>query len=105
MDGYKVKFKRVDTGKYWICGDVKEGKYGLQAGMKMTEELKAYFDSIAIGQWVNLSIDKPYNKEEPHSASAKSAPRGPELNDEIPFSWIVTLGALGLMFASGAGIA
>ena len=86
MDGYKVKFKRVDTGKYWIGGDVKEGKYGLQAGMKMTEELKAYFDSVAIGQWVNLSIDKPYSKDEPRSAAAKSVPpEADDFGDSIPF--------------------
>lgn len=63
MDGMVVKFKRVDTGRYWIAGSIKEGKYGLQAGLKMTPELKAYLDSIPMDGWVNLSIDKPYEKK------------------------------------------
>lgn len=80
MEGYKVKFKRIDTGKYWIAAEIKQGKYGLQAGMKKTPELMAYINSVADGGWLNFSIDKPY---EPKSAAAKSVPN--ELNDEIPF--------------------
>jgi hypothetical protein len=74
MDNHVVKFKRIDTGKYWIAGNVKVGKYGPQIGMKKTPELKAYFDSVSDGGWINLSIDKPYEKK-----------AAPELNDEIPF--------------------
>ena len=85
MDGYTVKFKRVDTGKYWIGGNVKEGKYGPQIGMKKTPELMAYLDSVASGGWINFSLDKPYEQKEPRSAAAKSVPRETELDDEIPF--------------------
>lgn len=85
MDGYTVKFKRVDNGKYWIGGNVKEGKYGLQAGLKKTPELKAYLDSVPDGGWINLSIDKPYEAKEPRSSSAKSAPVDDFDDSEIPF--------------------
>ena len=64
MDGYVVKFKRIDNGKYWIAGKIKEGKYGPQIGMKLTQELKAYLDSVPIDGWINLSIDKPFEKKE-----------------------------------------
>lgn len=62
MDGHVVKFKRVDTGKYWIGGKVTEGKYGPQIGMKVTPELRAYLDSVDVGAWLNFSIDKPKDK-------------------------------------------
>jgi hypothetical protein len=82
MEGYTVKFKRVDTGKYWIGGNVKEGKYGLQAGMKKTPELTAYLDSIPEGGWINFSIDKPYEgKAKPQTNSYQAEP----LDDSLPF--------------------
>lgn len=75
MIGYVVRFKRVDTGKYWIAAEIKEGKYGPQIGMKKTAELQAYLDSVPPGGWINLSIDKPYE--------AKAKPR--ELDDDLTF--------------------
>lgn len=83
MEGYTVKFKRVDTGKYWIAGNIKEGKYGLQAGMKKTPEFQAYLDSVPAGGWINLSIDKPYEKKEPSSAASKSVVD--DLDDDLGF--------------------
>lgn len=74
---YTVKFKRVDTGKYWIAGKCKEGKYGPQIGMKKSPELKAYLDSVPDGGWINLSLDKPYEDKKPKPS--------PELDDIIPF--------------------
>lgn len=60
---YTVKFKRVDTGKPWIAGNMKKGKYGPQIGMKKTVELKAYLDSIPDGGWINLNLYKPFKQE------------------------------------------
>lgn len=74
---YTVKFKRVDTGKYWIAGNCKDGKYGPQIGMKKTPELKAYLDSVADGGWITLNLDKPYEKK---AGSSKV-----ELDDSINF--------------------
>jgi len=82
MIGHKVKFKRVDTGKYWTAGDVKEGKYGPQIGMKVTPELKAYLDTAVIGGWLNFSIDKPYDKAAKQEVK-KETPD--EFQDEIGF--------------------
>lgn len=76
MDGFKVKFKRVDTGKYWIAGSIKEGKYGLQAGLKKTPELKAYLDSIPDDGWINFSIGKPYTPKPQVDA---------DIDDQLPF--------------------
>lgn len=77
MIGHKLKFKRVDTGKYWVAGDIKEGKYGPQAGMKVTPELKAYLDSVDVGGWLNFSIDGPRDN--------KPKPQASELDDSINF--------------------
>jgi hypothetical protein len=76
---YNIKFKRIDTGKQWIAGNVKEGKYGPQIGMKKTPELNAYLDSIPDGGWINFNLYKPFDKPKPQQSS------GGELNDEIPF--------------------
>jgi len=56
MNEMEVKFKRVDTGKYWGAGKLKEGKYGPQIGMRMTPELRAYFDSVKEGEWINFNL-------------------------------------------------
>lgn len=77
MDGHTVKFKRVDTGKYWIGGKITEGKYGPQIGMKVTSELKAYLDSVDVGGWLNFSIDGPRD--------SKPKPQETELDDSINF--------------------
>jgi hypothetical protein len=79
MDEYTVKFKRVDNGKYWIGGNIKQGKYGLQAGMKKTPELVAYLNSIADGAWINFSIDKPYEQKQ------KAEKPDNDMNDSIPW--------------------
>lgn len=60
---YTVKFKRVDTGKPWIAGNCKEGKYGPQIGMKKTKELMDYFNSVSDGGWINLNLYKPYEEK------------------------------------------
>ena len=70
MEHTVVKFKRVDNGKYWIGGKVTEGKYGPQIGCKVTEELKAYLDSLTVGSWLNLNLDKP--KDKPKSQASDS---------------------------------
>lgn len=62
MQEYTVKFKRVDTGKQWIAGNCKNGKYGPQIGMKVTPELKAYLDSVSLGGWLNFNLYEPYEK-------------------------------------------
>ncbi len=74
-----IKFKRVDTGKPWIAGNMKDGKYGQQIGMKVTPELKAYLDSVSVGGWLNFNVYEPYDKK---SSPAKAAP---ELDDSIDF--------------------
>lgn len=78
MIGNVVKFKRVDTGKYWIGGKITEGKYGAQIGMKVTPELKAFLDTATIGGWINFSIDKPYEKK-------TEQPTNHDLEDSVPF--------------------
>lgn len=58
MIGTLVKFKRADTGKYWIAGKILQAKNGNghQLGMKLTPELKAYIDNIPPGAWLNFSL-------------------------------------------------
>ncbi len=86
MEGYTVKFKRVDTGKYWIGGNVKQGRYGLQAGMKKTPELIAYLDSIPEGGWINFSLDKPYEaKPTLHETQKANGYQPDALDDSIPW--------------------
>lgn len=80
---YEIKFKRIDTGKQWGCGKIKEGKYGPQIGMKVSPELKAYLDSVDVGSWLNFNLYEPYEQKEPRSAAAKSVPL--ELDDSIDF--------------------
>ena len=72
-----VKFKRVDTGKMWICGNLKDGKYGPQIGMKKTPELEAYLNSVASGGWINFNIYEAYDVNAP-----KAAPRT-KADDEL----------------------
>lgn len=63
MEGMVVKFKRVDTGKQWIAGNVKNGKFGEQIGMKMSPELRAYLDSVPEGGWLNFNLYEPRKAE------------------------------------------
>lgn len=91
MIGHVVKFKRVDNGKYWIGGKISEGKYGPQIGMKMTPELRAYFNSVADGAWVNLSIDKPYEKRNQKPDSTTEGVPNSHFNDEIPFALLLPI--------------
>lgn len=79
MEYTVVKFKRTDTNKPWVAGNVKEGKYGPQIGMKMTPELRAYLDSVQMGSWLNFNLYKPYEEKQPDKANT------PQLDDEFPF--------------------
>lgn len=79
MDEYEVKFKRVDTGKYWGAGKLKEGKYGPQIGMKVSPELKEYLDSVPVGQWLNFNLYSTQPKPEEQKNES------PEIDDQIPF--------------------
>ncbi len=63
MQDMTVKFKRVDTKKAWIAGNLKQGKYGPQIGMKLTPELKAYLDSVPMGGWLNFDLYEPFEKK------------------------------------------
>jgi len=78
---YTVKFKRVDTGKQWIAGNCKDGKYGPQIGMKMTPELRAYLDSVTEGQWLNFNLYEPFEKKEPE----RDLNEDPMETDSVPF--------------------
>lgn len=80
MEEKTIKFKRVDTGKQWIAGSLKQGKYGPQIGMKVTPELRAYLDSVQIGGWLNFNLYEPYEKKEQAAPQAESG-----LDDLIPF--------------------
>lgn len=83
-----LKFKRVDTGKPWIAGNMKPGKYGDQIGMKKTPELKAYLDSVPDGGWINFNVYDPYlPKDEVGAGYKKIASKlsDPTETDSIPF--------------------
>ena len=66
---YTVKFKRIDTGKPWIGGNIKEGKFGPQLSMKMTKELKAFIDAAGDSGWLNFNLYKPFEEKPKSQAS------------------------------------
>lgn len=81
---YEVKFKRVDTGKFWGAGKLKEGKFGPQIGMKMSPELRAYLDSVQEGGWLNFSLYEPREKAA-HSEAKANACQPQDDDQSIPF--------------------
>jgi hypothetical protein len=82
---YEIRAKNA-SGKWWGYGRVTKNQYGnLQVGMKKNADLVALFESVPEGGWLNLSLFEPRDQQEPRSAAAKSVPREPELDDEIPF--------------------
>lgn len=76
---YEIRAKRKDTGKWWGFGRITKSKeYGnLQIGMKKTQELMDYLNSVQIGGYINFSLFEP--KDKPQAAPAA------ELDDTIPF--------------------
>lgn len=83
MEEMTVKFKRIDTGKQWIAGSIKEGKYGPQIPMRKTPELQAYLDSVAVGGWLNFNLYAPYEQKQFSKPEFKVQPI--DLSDSIPF--------------------
>jgi hypothetical protein len=88
---YKISAKRADTGKWWTYGSIKKNKFdNLQAGFKVTPELKALIDANE-GKWINFSLFEESEKrdtppEAKQGINKLNATAGALLDDSIPFS-------------------
>ena len=98
-DKYNVSGIRPDTEKWWSFGNFslrsRPGKDQpqLTIGLRKTAEFKALINSVADGGWINLYVfeDDKGKKSTytPKDTGRDYAPRSGELDDEIPFTFLL----------------